>query len=325
MFHNFRCPCFLLDPRLQSGLSTCLKWEPRSRLGIYVGNSPDHAGTVALVLNPRTGHVSPQFHIVFNDLFTAVPFMNKSQLLPNWAELVKDSRELVKDKRFHLEKTWLFPSADSGDDVLIPEPIPVIQQSAATATSEPIVTPTAPAISPPIDFLTNNPARFPVCEGYYVHSSTNELEAPEIINLATSGLRGSKQIKSITKQNNDGPTIMAYTSSINKKGIFNRPKRNIPILAFFSVFCAIGALWSFATSQIPHFHNDACHSFTSRLSNYYERINVLFHDTMNDLCHQFKSYNTSNEAYTYKHIPQEKDCKELFKAMLEEIEVHEKR
>ena len=118
----------LLDARLQSGLSTCPKWEPRSRLGIYVGNSPAHAVTVALVLNPRTGHVLPQFHIVFDDLFTTILFMKKSQLPPNWAEPVKDYRELVTDERFNLEKHWLFPSADSGDDVSIPEPRPVIQQ-----------------------------------------------------------------------------------------------------------------------------------------------------------------------------------------------------
>ena len=140
------------------------------------GHPPAHAGTVALVLNTITVHVLPQFHILLDDLFATVPFMNKSQLLPNWAELVKDSRELVTDERFNLEKTWLFPSADSGDDVLIPEPRPVIQQSAATATSETIVTPMEPAMSPPIDFLANNPARLPVCKGGYVHSSTNELE-----------------------------------------------------------------------------------------------------------------------------------------------------
>ena len=125
--------------------------------------------------------------------------------------------------------------------------------------------------------------------------------------------------------NNNGPTIMAYTSSINKNGIFNRPKRKIPILAFFSVFCAIGALWSFNTSQGPHFHDKACHSLTSRVSNDYERINGLFDNTVNKLCHQVKSYTTWNEAYIYKQMLQLKDFKEFFNAMLEEIEVHEKR
>ena len=38
-------------------------------MGIYVGRSPSHASNVALILNPRTGHVSPQFHVVFDDDF----------------------------------------------------------------------------------------------------------------------------------------------------------------------------------------------------------------------------------------------------------------
>ena len=38
-------PCFVLDARLQSGLSTCPKRERWSRLRIYVGHSPAHAGT----------------------------------------------------------------------------------------------------------------------------------------------------------------------------------------------------------------------------------------------------------------------------------------
>ena len=98
MFHTFGCPCFVLDTRLKSGLSTSPKCEPRSRVGIYIGNSSAHAGTLALVLNPRTGHVSPQLYIVFDDLFITVPSTNKSQLPPNWVELVKDSRELVIDE-----------------------------------------------------------------------------------------------------------------------------------------------------------------------------------------------------------------------------------
>ena len=113
----------------------------------------------------------------------------------------------------------------------------------------------------------------------------------------------------MTNPNNDGPTIMAYTSSIKKEVIFNLPKRKIPILAFFSVLCAIGVLWSFTMSQCPHSHNKACHSFTSIVSNDYERINGLFENTMNELCHQVKSYTTSNKAYTYNQMLQEKDRK----------------
>jgi hypothetical protein len=74
-----------------------------------------NSSSVALVLNPRTGHVSPQFHVVFDDLFTTVSFMKKSEVPPNWAKLVDKSSEQVTDKNYDLAKMWLFPDADLGD------------------------------------------------------------------------------------------------------------------------------------------------------------------------------------------------------------------
>ena len=61
----------MLDNALQSRQGVP-KWKQRARLGIYLGPSPSHAWTVALVLNPRTGHVSPQFHVKFDDFFETV-------------------------------------------------------------------------------------------------------------------------------------------------------------------------------------------------------------------------------------------------------------
>ena len=71
-FHPFGCPVYVLECALQTSSKGLPKWEPRSRLGIYLGHSPLHAGSVALVLNPSSGHVSPQYHIVFDDNFTNV-------------------------------------------------------------------------------------------------------------------------------------------------------------------------------------------------------------------------------------------------------------
>ena len=55
-FHAFGCPMYVLDIALQSGQGTP-KWKHHSRLRVYLGPSPSHARSVALVLNPRTGHV----------------------------------------------------------------------------------------------------------------------------------------------------------------------------------------------------------------------------------------------------------------------------
>ena len=70
-FHAFGCPTYVLDNALQSGQGAP-KWKERSRLGVYLGPSPNHARSIALVLNPRIGHVSPQFHVKFDAFFETV-------------------------------------------------------------------------------------------------------------------------------------------------------------------------------------------------------------------------------------------------------------
>jgi hypothetical protein len=55
-FHTLLCPVYVLDLLSQSaGGPGPPKWEPQSRIGVYLGHSPFHAGCVALVFNPRTG------------------------------------------------------------------------------------------------------------------------------------------------------------------------------------------------------------------------------------------------------------------------------
>ena len=41
-------------------------------MGVYLGQSPQHARSVALVLNIKTGLVFPQFHVAFDDMFETV-------------------------------------------------------------------------------------------------------------------------------------------------------------------------------------------------------------------------------------------------------------
>jgi hypothetical protein len=94
-FHTFGCPCYVLDHRLQSGTGKIPKWEPHARMGIYVGQLPSHASNVALILNPRIGHVSPQFHVVYDDDFTTVPYLRTATVPPHWSELVRASSTIA--------------------------------------------------------------------------------------------------------------------------------------------------------------------------------------------------------------------------------------
>ena len=86
--HTWSCPCYILDKRMQSG-TVMPKWGARSRLGIYLGHSPCHVGSPALVLNAKTLHISPQFHVVFDDNFTTIPYLLENEISPNWKELVE--------------------------------------------------------------------------------------------------------------------------------------------------------------------------------------------------------------------------------------------
>ncbi|KAI2512113.1 hypothetical protein MHU86_2200 [Fragilaria crotonensis] len=70
-FQPFGCPVFVLDNKMQSG-QKLPKWEVRARMGVYLGISMQHARSVALVLNLKTGHVSPQFHVTFDPKFETV-------------------------------------------------------------------------------------------------------------------------------------------------------------------------------------------------------------------------------------------------------------
>jgi hypothetical protein len=66
-----------------------LKWEPRAQMGIYVGRLPSHASNVGLILNPCMGHVLPQFHVVYNDDFTTVPYLRTATVPPHWDKFVR--------------------------------------------------------------------------------------------------------------------------------------------------------------------------------------------------------------------------------------------
>ena len=70
-FRPFGCPTYVLSNELATG-KNIPKWFKRARVGLYLGQSPQHAGSVALVLNISTGLVSPQFHVAFDDLFETV-------------------------------------------------------------------------------------------------------------------------------------------------------------------------------------------------------------------------------------------------------------
>jgi hypothetical protein len=85
--HTFGCPVYALNSRLASG-KTIPKWNPRARVGLYIGPSPRHARNVSLVLSLDTGLVSPQFHVQHDNFFKTVsPKAGNPAILSNWQKL----------------------------------------------------------------------------------------------------------------------------------------------------------------------------------------------------------------------------------------------
>ena len=60
----FGCPSYVLDPRLQDG-NKLPRWNPRSKMGQFLGRSREHSSSVGLIRNLKTGGVSAQFHYIF--------------------------------------------------------------------------------------------------------------------------------------------------------------------------------------------------------------------------------------------------------------------
>lgn len=70
--HTFACPVYSLLNKRGS------KWDGRATVGLYLGQSPHHARSVAMVLNLTTGYVSPKFHVKWDDhFFTVRDTLNK--------------------------------------------------------------------------------------------------------------------------------------------------------------------------------------------------------------------------------------------------------
>jgi len=105
-YHLFGCPVFVLDASLQGGIGKIPRWDPHARVSIYLGHSTQHAGNVALILNIMTGHVSPQYHLVFDDDFATVESMKQGVVPMNWDTLVQTQQELAMPEQYILSPEW---------------------------------------------------------------------------------------------------------------------------------------------------------------------------------------------------------------------------
>ena len=199
-FHTWGCPVFILDAANQSGSIGTAKWDPKSHAGIYLGRSPCHAGSVALVLNLKTGLISPQFHVIFDDEFTTVPYLESDSEPPNWPHLVSSCTERATDEQEDLAYAWLHPDAPS----TVSEGAPVGSASEGAPSGQ----------------ASERASSHPTSQEMRGSDATDATDT-SFVNLDTLGLRRSARIANNPKRPVYGLMILAlsvFTSNMSKSG-----------------------------------------------------------------------------------------------------------
>lgn len=120
--HVWGCPVYVLDPALQDN-KKIPKWNKRARQAQFVGFSEQHSSLVAKVRHLVTGHISPQYHVVFDDLFQTV--FNDAQhdevTDAICKELFEDSRDIYVEPEYD-DDGHLVYSPPPLDEIWLTEP-----------------------------------------------------------------------------------------------------------------------------------------------------------------------------------------------------------
>lgn len=95
------CPAYVLDPTIQDG-KKLPRWNPRSKLGQFLGRSREHGDSVGRIRNLKTGAITAQFHVVYDNHFTTIQSDITHDNIPSppqFHDLMKYSSENFFDER----------------------------------------------------------------------------------------------------------------------------------------------------------------------------------------------------------------------------------
>ena len=318
-FHTWGCPVYILDEANQGAIGTP-KWEPRSHIGIYLGHSPQHAGSVALVLNLRTGHVSPQYHIIYDDECSTVPYFSGAETPPNWSQLCQHSLEHTINEDDITSNSWLYPNHDADENTTSPtnhhdpdrttlsteESIPPTPSTSEGDTNESTLDCEIVSILPEGDDNINLPSTSSSPASISQNGREDDAAANDFVDIETLGLRRSNRMK-------HSPNRMSPIDPRSKE--IRQTKRPIGFL--------ILAASTFITQGVYSVNNTIAHCFQSRIMEYEDFLDSNFDGTRNSTSPLAQIYLTSkanNEVYTLKEMLAQPDKMEFVKAMKQEVQ-----
>ena len=296
-FHTFGSPCYVLDPNEHTP-----KWDPRSSLRIFVGFSAHHARNVAMVLNPYTGLVSPQYHIVFDDHFQTLPGLRGTEIPDSWKTICKHNSTNSDDT----DKRFTLPSeiVESGGD----DSVPSIEDLSPSSPYERDRMKNGRIMNPEDsdddDETIRKRGRKKSSKDTSRDNEDSEPLTKSFINLKTSGLRRSERIRKQTS---------SYLSFIH------------PLHFNTSAF-----LTESRESLLKIIRNDDAGApmhytaFFSAAALKCEDVSILFDGTLNKVYEfVFAANQQQNETYTFKDAMLQDDASDFIKAMIKEIGDHE--
>ena len=145
------CPSYVLSPTLQDG-KKIPKWAPRAGRGQFLGFSKQHSSMIGILRNIQTGSITPQFHVVFDELFSTVHSLDDDD--PTWVELFISERDYYGPDEEEedadtiafpdLEPTWLPESEIKATPTTNRHPNANDESNSSTITTKPTIGDDAP-------------------------------------------------------------------------------------------------------------------------------------------------------------------------------------
>lgn len=216
----FGCPVYVLDHKLANGQSIP-KWNPRARLGMFVGFSPHHSSLVPLVLNLRTNSITPVYHLIFDETFSTVTStMTPAQLNTQWATLLRSSSECFVDASNeselpNLSSDWNPPELQNSNSELASVPTTRNQATSNEGVCPSLGSPSSTTSTVPSD---TNQSTSDTFDPSLDHSVSDESNSSEGANVPRSVSDGS-----VPSEGVNAPQPSRYPARSNRGSFFDGP------------------------------------------------------------------------------------------------------
>ena len=242
--------------------------------------------------------------------FSTVAHLRSGSVPPNWAQLIKNSSELVTEENYNLSRTWFQGIEDPAETGATSSPAtePSTDQSANSVGGN------SNAILPS---QANNSPSFST-----TGSSVNEGGPNKRQRTLNEGDQAS-QMDSPSVYEGDETLRMPKMVNLQESGLRRSPR----IKAMKSIATLLTAI--FCTSTVSSTVNSTIEQTTSglrQLNNAANQFETNFGSTINSFAHHvFAAGKENNESYTFREMLKQDDREDFLTAMEVEIFAHEER